>query len=92
VDTDTDLIGEEASRRLRVCFDGVPTPVRVRATLTSSGVRMSTRLPFLRVGSPVRLAPTDEETARWARVRRVRLSSGETPELLVELELPGKPS
>jgi diguanylate cyclase (GGDEF)-like protein len=84
------IAGEEVSQRLRVCFDGVDAPVRVRATLSANSVRMSTRLPFLRVGSPVRLAPTDEQLFHWARVRRVRLTEGEIPELEVELELPGK--
>ena len=55
----------------------------VSTHLQSSGVEV-------RVGSPVRLAPTEGDSFRWGRVRRVRLSSGDTPELEVELELPGE--
>ena len=42
--------GNGDAKRLRIRFDGLPHPVSVAGTRTETGLRLQTRLPFLRVG------------------------------------------
>lgn len=46
----------EDERPIEVWFAGMTAPVKARAVVSRDGLRLQTRLPFLRLGSPVRIA------------------------------------
>lgn len=79
---------DKDAKRLRIRFDGLANPVSVTGTRTESGLRLQTRLPFLRVGSSVCLLVGDDAESAWATVRSVTLiAEGDhgVPHLEVEL-------
>jgi PilZ domain len=84
---------DERDRVLRVAvlFEGLSQPVRSAAALTDEGFRLTTALPFLRLGSSVEVA-TSSDARVFARgvVRRVALESGQLdgiPRLMIDLGL-----
>lgn len=89
---DSDNLG-----RVEVSFEGLPTPVNARARITPEGIVLTTKLPFLRVGSEVRVSyatPNDGVLLRQLKQGRLDgVSLGSTgadgvPRLLVELTVP----
>lgn len=77
---------------VEVEFEGLQTPVRARARVTADGIVLTTKLPFLRVGSDVnvKFSPRPGEAAtRGGRLQAVSLGNtgaDGVPRLLVELE------
>jgi hypothetical protein len=66
---DTDLLhklvdpGDEERQPVDVWFEGMKAPIRCQAVVAGEGVRLATRLPFMRLGSPVRVAFTTTQPA-----------------------------
>lgn len=87
---DSDNLG-----RVEVTFEGLPAPVNARARVTPEGIVLTTKLPFLRVGSQVKIrhlsaAEGGVPGAREGQLQAVSLgSTGEdgVPRLLVELSV-----
>jgi hypothetical protein len=47
--------GEEERQPVDVWFEGMPAPIRCQAAVVGEEVRLATRLPFMRLHSPVRI-------------------------------------
>jgi hypothetical protein len=81
--------------RVEVIFEGLPAPVNARARVTPEGIVLTTKLPFLRVGSHVKIrhlgaAEAGRPGAHEGQLQAVSLgSTGEdgVPRLLVELNV-----
>lgn len=86
---DSDNLG-----RVEVSFEGLATPVVARARMTPEGMVLTTKLPFLRVGSEVRVSYAVGDAANHPKQGRLQaVSLGSTgadgvPRLLVELTVP----
>ncbi len=89
---DSDNLG-----RVEVEFEGLASPVKARARITEDGLVLTTKLPFLRVGSDVKVrfsspeGTTKAAASRQGRLQAVSLgATGEdgVPRLLVELIAP----
>jgi PilZ domain len=53
--------GDEERQPVDVWFEGMKAPIRCQAVVAGEGVRLATRLPFMRLNSPVRVAFTQPE-------------------------------
>ena len=53
--------GDEERQPVDVWFEGMKAPIRCQAVVAGDGVRLATRLPFMRLNSPVRVAFTQPE-------------------------------
>jgi hypothetical protein len=53
--------GDEERQPVDVWFEGMKAPIRCQAVVGGEGVRLATRLPFMRLNSPVRVAFTHPE-------------------------------
>ncbi|MCG5054218.1 MAG: PilZ domain-containing protein [Myxococcales bacterium] len=81
---------------VEVAFEGLQNPIRARARLSEGSLIVTTKLPFLRVGSEVqvRFPPAGPGQAAPTRGRLEAVSLGDpdhdgVPRLLVELATPG---
>jgi hypothetical protein len=86
---DSDNLGS-----VEVSFEGLAAPIVARARMTPEGMVLTTKLPFLRVGSEVRVNYATKDAANHPKQGRLEaVSLGSTgadgvPRLLVELTVP----
>lgn len=86
---DSDNLG-----RVEVSFEGLQAPIVARAKMTPEGMVLTAKLPFLRVGSEVRVSYATRDAANRPMQGRLQaVSLGSTgadgvPRLLVELTVP----
>ena len=59
--TSWSIPGDEERQPVDVWFEGMKAPIRCQAVVAGEGVRLATRLPFMRLNSPVRVAFTQPE-------------------------------
>lgn len=91
-----DVVDSDSLGRVEVTFEGLAAPVNARARLTPEGIVLTTKLPFLRVGSNVKIrnlgaTQSGSPVARQGKLQAVSLgSTGQdgVPRLLVELTVP----
>ena len=87
------VVNSDDLGRVEVTFEGLPSPVNARARITPEGIVLTTKLPFLRVGSQVKIrhlgaVEGGRPGAREGKLQAVSLGStgGDgVPRLLVEL-------